>query len=287
MLSGPANTVLGIGHLQKVVAWARQHGVIVASDECYAELDWRADRPDDDPPTTPSLLDPRVTGGDVSGLLTAYSLSKQSNLAGYRAGFLAGDPALVAAIGEVRKHAGMMMPAPVQAAMIAALDDHEHVAAQVATYRARRERLLPAAQAFGLRIDDGEAVHNMSKKEAIASRAVVLFAHGSRDPLWRKPVETVAARLRERDASAMIACAYLELTEPDLQTAVKTLVNEGASSIRVGPMFLGVGRHAREDLPLLMTELRALYPKVVFELQQSIGEDQRLIDLIADIAMSP
>ena len=127
----------------------------------------------------------------------------------------------------------------------------------------------------------------MSKEEAIASRAVVLFAHGSRDPLWRKPVETVAARLRERDASAMIACAYLELTEPDLQTAVQTLVNEGASSIRVVPMFLGVGRHAREDLPLLMTELRALYPKVVFELQQSIGEDQRLIDLIADIAMSP
>ena len=127
----------------------------------------------------------------------------------------------------------------------------------------------------------------MSKKEAIVSRAVVLFAHGSRDPLWRKPVESVAARLRERDASAMIACAYLELTEPDLQTAVKTLVNEGASSIRVVPMFLGVGRHAREDLPLLMTELRALYPKVVFELQQSIGEDQRLIDLIADIAMSP
>lgn len=127
----------------------------------------------------------------------------------------------------------------------------------------------------------------MSKKEAIASRAVVLFAHGSRDPLWRKPVETVAARLRERDASAMIACAYLELTEPDLQSAVQTLVNEGARSIRVVPMFLGVGRHAREDLPLLMTELRALYPKVVFELQQSIGEDQRLIDLIADIAMSP
>ncbi len=127
----------------------------------------------------------------------------------------------------------------------------------------------------------------MSKKEAIASLAVVLFAHGSRDPLWRKPVETVAARLRERDASAMIACAYLELTEPDLQTAVQTLVNERARSIRVVPMFLGVGRHAREDLPLLMTELRALYPKVVFELQQSIGEDQRLIDLIADIAMSP
>ena len=85
----------------------------------------------------------------------------------------------------------------------------------------------------------------MSKKEAIASRAVVLFAHGSRDPLWRKPVESVAARLRERDASAMIACAYLELTEPDLQSVVQTLVNEGASSIR------------RRVFPQLWSHLRA------------------------------
>jgi len=153
----PDGKVLGVGHLRKVVAWARQHGVIVASDECYAELDWRTDRPADDPPTTPSLLDPRVTDGDVTGLLAAYSMSKQSNLAGYRAAFLAGDPALVAQIAEVRKHAGMMMPTPVQHALIAALGDEAHVAAQVATYRARRETLLPAAQAFGLRIEGSEA----------------------------------------------------------------------------------------------------------------------------------
>ena len=153
----PDGSVLGIGHLQKVVSWARHHGVIVASDECYAELDWRTDRPSDDPPTTPSLLDPRVTGGDVTGLLTAYSMSKQSNLAGYRAAFLAGDPALIARIGELRKHAGMMMPAPVQHALVAALGDHAHVAEQVEIYRGRREILRPAIEDFGLRIDGSVA----------------------------------------------------------------------------------------------------------------------------------
>jgi succinyldiaminopimelate transaminase len=114
----PTGKVLGVEHLRKVVDWARGHGVIVASDECYAELDWR-DRSDPsiadwrrEPPTTPSLLDPRVTGGSHEGLLVCYSLSKQSNLAGYRAAFLAGDTALVKAILEVRKHAGFMVPWP-------------------------------------------------------------------------------------------------------------------------------------------------------------------------------
>lgn len=153
----PDGTVLGVGHLRKVVDWARRHGVIVASDECYAELDWRPDRPADDPLTTPSLLDPRVTDGDVSGLLTAYSMSKQSNLAGYRAAFLAGDPALVAQVALVRKHAGMMMPTPVQHALVAALGDEAHVREQVALYRTRRELLLPAVQAFGLRVDGSQA----------------------------------------------------------------------------------------------------------------------------------
>lgn len=118
------------------------------------------------------------------------------------------------------------------------------------------------------------------------TRGVVLFAHGSRDPLWRKPVEAVATRMAERAAGVRVSCAYLELTEPDLQTAVQTLVDNGVTAIRVVPMFLGVGRHAREDLPLLMAELKARHPTVAFELQQAIGEDPRLIDLIADIAMS-
>lgn len=155
--ANPTGKVLGIEHLAKVVAWARQHGVTVASDECYAELDWRPAGERGRIPTTPSILDPRVTGGSHEGLLCVYSLSKQSNLAGYRAAFVAGDPALVAQILEVRKHAGMLMPWPVQRALVAGLSDHAHVTEQKARYAARREVLKPAVEAWGLRIDDSEA----------------------------------------------------------------------------------------------------------------------------------
>jgi succinyldiaminopimelate transaminase len=154
----PTGKVLGVGHLAKVVDWARRHDVVVASDECYAELDWRELDPDsDEPPTTPSILDPRVTGGSHENLLAVYSLSKQSNLAGYRAAFVAGDPSLVGRLLEVRKHAGMIMPAPVQHAMAAALDDDAHVAEQKARYAGRRERLRKAVEGAGLRVDDSEA----------------------------------------------------------------------------------------------------------------------------------
>ncbi len=155
----PTGAVLPVEHLAKVVAWARRHGVVVASDECYAELDWR--RPDPRRPgprhTTPSILDPAVCAGSHEGLLAVYSLSKQSNLAGYRAAFVAGDPALVAALVEVRRHAGMMVPAPVQAAMTVALADDEHVAEQRLRYGVRREVLLEALVAAGFRIDHSEA----------------------------------------------------------------------------------------------------------------------------------
>ena len=154
----PTGKVLGIEHLAKVVSWPRQHGVVVASDECYAELDWRpreAGTPE--PPTTPSILDPRVAGGSHEGLLCVYSLSKQSNLAGYRGAFVAGDPAVVGRLLEVRKHAGMMVPWPVQRAVLAALSDVDHVVEQKARYAARRAALLPAVEEFGLRVDDSEA----------------------------------------------------------------------------------------------------------------------------------
>jgi succinyldiaminopimelate transaminase len=156
--ANPTGRVLGVEHLTKVVRWAREHGVVVASDECYAELDWRP-RPEasTEPPTTPSVLDPRVCEGSHEGLLCVYSTSKQSNLAGYRAAFVAGDPALVQRVLEVRKHAGMMMPWPVQRALVAALGDHEHVSAQKARYAARLATLLPALEAFGLRVEDSEA----------------------------------------------------------------------------------------------------------------------------------
>jgi succinyldiaminopimelate transaminase len=154
----PTGKVLGIEHLAKVVSWARRHGVVVASDECYAELDWRPRAARSrEPPTTPSILDPRVTGGSHEGLLCVYSLSKQSNLAGYRGAFVAGDPALVGRLLEVRKHAGMMVPWPVQRAVLAALADAGHVAEQKARYAARRAALLPAIEAFGLRVEDSEA----------------------------------------------------------------------------------------------------------------------------------
>jgi succinyldiaminopimelate transaminase len=154
--SNPTGKVLGVEHLRKVVDWARERGVVVASDECYAELDWREHAPGE-PPTTPSILDPRVCGGSHEGLLAVYSLSKQSNLAGYRAAFVAGDAQLVGRVLEVRKHAGMIMPWPIQRAMLAALSDVAHVEEQKARYRARRDALRPAVEGAGFRIDDSEA----------------------------------------------------------------------------------------------------------------------------------
>lgn len=155
--SNPTGKVLGIEHLRKVVDWARRHGVVVASDECYAELDWRAASERAGLSSAPSILHPQVCGGSHEGLLAVYSMSKQSNLAGYRAGFVAGDPALVARLLEVRKHAGMMMPTPVQRALWAALEDDAHVGAQREVYRARRAALGAALTAYGLRIEHSEA----------------------------------------------------------------------------------------------------------------------------------
>lgn len=150
----PDGRVLNADALASRVRRARELGAIVISDECYAELGW--DSPWDKEPI-PSVLDSRVTGGDNTGILAAYSLSKQSNLAGYRAAFVAGDEALIAKLLVIRKHAGMMLPAPVQAAMVAALGDDEHVAHQKEIYRARRDVLLPALQDAGFALSGSEA----------------------------------------------------------------------------------------------------------------------------------
>jgi aspartate/methionine/tyrosine aminotransferase len=150
----PDGRVLNVEQMAERVARARELGAIIISDECYAELGW--DAPWDTEPI-PSILDPRVTGGDVSNILCAYSLSKQSNLAGYRAAFVAGDPALIERLLAVRKHAGMMVPAPVQSAVAVALGDHAHVAAQKELYRRRRDALAPALVAAGFTIDGSEA----------------------------------------------------------------------------------------------------------------------------------
>jgi succinyldiaminopimelate transaminase len=140
--SNPTGEVLDPSQLAALVTWARERGIVVASDECYALLPWTVD-------AVPSVLDPRVNGGSLDGLLCVYSLSKQSNLAGYRAAFVAGDPTLVGELVAVRKQAGMMLPGPLQAAMTAALGDDEAPAAQREIYRARRAALEPALRAAG------------------------------------------------------------------------------------------------------------------------------------------
>jgi len=156
-LNSPANPtgrVLGVDELRAVVTAARAQGAVVASDECYALLPWEEPWASQG---VPSVLDPRVCDGDHTGLLVVQSLSKQSNLAGYRAGFVAGDPRLVAALLEIRKHAGMMVPAPVQAAATAALSDDDHVSAQAERYRRRRAALTAALAQAGYVVDDSVA----------------------------------------------------------------------------------------------------------------------------------
>ena len=153
----PTGSVRDADSLKALVVQARELGAVVASDECYAELGWgtwdvqRGGQP------VPSILDPRVAGGSHQGLLAVYSLSKQSNLAGYRAAFVAGDPDLMPNLVNSRKHAGMIVPYPVQEAMRVALGDDTHVEAQKDLYRGRRERLVPALLDFGLEIKDSDA----------------------------------------------------------------------------------------------------------------------------------
>lgn len=114
----------------------------------------------------------------------------------------------------------------------------------------------------------------------------ILFAHGSRDPLWRKPIEAVAEQVRLIAPTVEVRCAYLELTTPDLPTTAAELAALGVASITVVPMFLGVGKHAREDLPVLMANLEAGFPQITFKLRPSIAEESEVIAIMAKIAIS-
>jgi succinyldiaminopimelate transaminase len=147
--SNPTGRVLPPEHLKKVVDWCRERGTILVSDECYLESGW------DVQPV--SVLHPDVCGGSSEGILSVHSLSKRSNLAGYRCAFVVGDPALVGELLAVRKNLGLIMPGPQQRAMVAALDDDEHVAEQHARYAARRTALRAALEGAGFRIDHSEA----------------------------------------------------------------------------------------------------------------------------------
>jgi succinyldiaminopimelate transaminase len=179
--SNPTGRVLPAAELRAVVTWARSRGAVVASDECYLTLGWDA--------TPVSILDPGVCGSSHDGLLAVHSLSKRSNLAGYRAGFVTGDPALVADLLEIRKQAGLIMPGPVQAAMTAALLDDSHADEQRSRYAARRLVLRSALKATGWQIDHSEAglylwaqhpAHDCwSAAELLASECGILVTPGT------------------------------------------------------------------------------------------------------------
>ena len=146
--SNPTGKVLDKAELTRIVAWAREHGVLVCADECYLELGWEAD--------PVSVLHPDVNGGSYDGLVAVHSLSKRSNLAGYRAAFLVGDPAVLGPLLQIRKHGGMMTSAPTQAAAVAALGDDTHVREQRERYVARRTALRAALLGHGFRIEHSE-----------------------------------------------------------------------------------------------------------------------------------
>ena len=122
------------------------------------------------------------------------------------------------------------------------------------------------------------------------NHGIVLFAHGSRDPLWRAPMEAVRQQIEAQSAAAAVRCAYLELCAPSLPDVVQELLAESASHsthithITVVPMFLGTGKHAREDLPVLVQALRNAHPSVQFHIQPAIGENPRMTALMAEIA---
>jgi sirohydrochlorin cobaltochelatase len=117
------------------------------------------------------------------------------------------------------------------------------------------------------------------------TKGIVLFAHGSRDPLWSRPLLAVAQRIRDTSPNTLVECAYLELCAPSLLDSVNTMVAAGIGSIAVVPMFLGMGKHAREDLPVLVAELKASHPNIQFDLQAAVGEDPRLVQTLCDIAL--
>jgi succinyldiaminopimelate transaminase len=198
----PDGRVLPARHLAKVVDWARERGAVVASDECYLELGWEA--------TPASVLS--VCDGRYDGVLAVQSLSKRSNLAGYRAGFVAGDPDLVTELLAVRKHAGMIVPEPVQAAMVAALDDQAHADEQRARYARRRDQLRAALVRAGFAIDHSQGglylwatrdEDSWSTVDWLADRGILAAPGTFYGPVGARHVRVALTATDERIAAAV------------------------------------------------------------------------------------
>jgi aspartate/methionine/tyrosine aminotransferase len=210
-LNDPSNPTGACASPDEMIAnveWARERGIVVASDECYAEFTY-------DDTGAPAAPVTALFAGD-DGVLAVHSLSKRSNLAGLRAGFVAGDPALVQYLGEVRKHAGFMVPAPVQAAAAAALGDDTHVDEQRARYATRRARLTPVLADAGfvsaggpstfylwLASDRGEDGWKMAAR--LAETAGLLVAPGDLYGPAGADYARVALSLRDEDLDTVIA----------------------------------------------------------------------------------
>lgn len=161
--SNPTGAVATVEQLRAWVAFARETGAVIASDECYLYLGWSAE--------PISILHPSVTDGDNTGLIALHSLSKTSNLASYRAGMISGDETLVQELLEVRKHAGLIVPGPIQHAMVAALETDLHEELQRTTYAARRLELLKALPAAGFTVDESDAgLYLWVRREGMSSR---------------------------------------------------------------------------------------------------------------------
>ncbi len=215
--SNPTGRVLPVEHLRKVVQWARERGAVVASDECYVTLGWDA--------SPVSVLHPSVCGGSPAGVLAVHSLSKRSNLAGYRAGFVTGDPVLVAELLAIRKQAGMMVPGPVQAAMAAALSDDAHAVVQRERYANRRSVLRAAFTQAGWTVEDSEAGlylwlthpdHDCwSAAELLAAECGILVTPGSvYGPRGARHVRVALTATDERVAAAAARLAALRPERP-------------------------------------------------------------------------
>jgi sirohydrochlorin cobaltochelatase len=119
----------------------------------------------------------------------------------------------------------------------------------------------------------------------MAAKGIILLGHGSRDPLWRQPMEAVASRVAALQPDLPVRCAYLELEPPTLADAARDLARAGVASVSITPMFLGSGKHVREDLPVLVEALRHAHPALHFELRAAIGDDPRVLDLLARLAL--
>lgn len=203
--ANPSGRVLPPAHLAKIVSWARSRGTVVVSDECYLDLGW------ENQPL--SILHPEISGGDHTGLLAVHSLSKRSNMAGYRAGFVSGDPALIRSLTALRRHLGDMVPGPVQAAAAAALSDDAHVLAQRSRYASRRAALSQALADNGYTVDEestgglylwvtrGE--DDLATVRRLAERGILVAPGGFYGPTGKSHVRVALTATDERVAAAV------------------------------------------------------------------------------------